>query len=193
MLGRRTLVAVAALTTLVPALGATAPATAERPAPTCWGAAATIVGSGLVRGTEGDDVIVSRGGEVHALGGDDRVCGAFLAFGGAGDDRIGYGGDDGDFPDLRGGRGDDVIVLTVARFAHLYGGPGADRLHGTGGSQWIAGDRGDDVLLGGYGEDHLFGGPGRDLLRGGRGPDVGDGGPDPDTCRAVEDSSSCER
>lgn len=186
------LVVVAALTTLVPAAGASAPATAETGGPTCWGRPATIVASGFVRGTPGDDVIVSRGGEVHALGGDDRVCGAFLAYGGPGDDRIRYGGRDGDFPDLRGGSGDDVVVLTVARLGYLRGGPGADRLQATGGGQWIAGDRGDDVLLGGDGRDHLFGGPGRDLLRGGLGEDVGDGGADVDTCRAVEDSSRCE-
>lgn len=187
------LVVIAALTTLVPTAGTAAPATAETGGPTCWGRPATIVASGFVRGTPGDDVIVSRGGEVHALGGDDRVCGAFLAYGGPGADRISYGGRDGDFPDLRGGSGDDVVVLTVARLGYLYGGPGTDRLQTGGGEQWIVGGRGDDVLLGSHGEDHLFGGPGRDLLRGGRGEDVGDGGADVDTCRAVEDASRCER
>src|SRR5262245_19091132 len=71
------------------------------PAPICFGKHATIVGSGLINGTSGDDVIVGSAGAdlVNAGDGNDRVCGL------AGTD------------DLRGELGDD----------RLDGGPGDDR------------------------------------------------------------------
>lgn len=197
MLGRKTLVACAAVTA-VGTGGITVPATGTARAwsgpPTCWGRPATIVGSGLIHGTRGDDVIVVRGaGEVHAGAGDDRVCGALVVFGGPGSDRIRYGGRGGDYPELHGGAGADVIVLRRARLGYLYGEGGPDVLRGAGGEQWLSGGPGDDRIAGGDGADHLFGQRGDDELRGGPGADVGDGGPGTDRCRAVEDTSRCER
>ena len=62
--------------------------------PRCFGETATITGSGFIQGTRGRDVIVAgHGSEVHAYGGNDLVCGAFLTYAGPGDDRVRYGGD----------------------------------------------------------------------------------------------------
>ena len=94
-----------------------------------------MVGTGLLRGTAGPDVIVARGAaEVHAGAGDDRVCGAFLVHAGPGDDRVRYSRDDGDFPELDGGGGRDRLV----------------------------GGAGPDSLIGGTGRDTGVGGPGAD-------------------------------
>ena len=74
---------------LLVALPTSAAGAADSAAPTCFGKPATITGSGLLRGTAGPDVIVAYGAaEVHALGGNDRVCGAFVVVAGAGADRV---------------------------------------------------------------------------------------------------------
>ena len=82
--------------------------------PTCFGQAATIVGTALnnvINGTAGRDVIVGLGGAdtINGLGGDDLICGGDgpdVINGGDGADRI----DGGASPDdLNGGRGDDFL------------------------------------------------------------------------------------
>jgi Ca2+-binding RTX toxin-like protein len=72
--------------------------------PKCFGERATIVGSGLIDGTEGVDVIVGSDGPdtINAFGGNDLVCGL------------------GDVDSFRGGLGHD----------RLDGGEGNDRLIG---------------------------------------------------------------
>ena len=64
-----------AATALVPLLGLFSAQAAE-PVPYCSLSPATIIGgtTGVVRGTEGPDVIISSGARVDALGGDDLVC-----------------------------------------------------------------------------------------------------------------------
>jgi Ca2+-binding RTX toxin-like protein len=66
------------------------------PTPSCFGKHATIVGSGLINGTSGDDVIVGSDGAdvVNAGDGNDRVCGLEgddSLRGELGDDRIDAG------------------------------------------------------------------------------------------------------
>ena len=162
--------ALMAVSILLAAPGASS-ASAEA-APTCFGKRATIVGDGYLRGTPGDDVIVATGpAEVHALGGDDRICGAFVAYGGAGHDRIYYAGRDDD-AELRGMGGADRIVLRSG--GHVHGGQGPDVLIGGDGVQWMAGEDGHDRMFGGRGQDNLFGGNGRDRADGGAGNDVCD-------------------
>jgi Ca2+-binding RTX toxin-like protein len=159
------------------------PQPADAAAGTCFGKAPTITGTGLVRGTPGPDVIVARGAaEVHAYGGDDLVCGAFLVYAGPGDDRVVYTRDGGDYPELIGGSGDDLLVLGGDLFASLDGGRGHDVLRGTRGEQFIVGGPGRDRLLGGAGPDTLIGGTGRD---------VADGGAGRDSCSSVERRRSC--
>lgn len=90
-------------------------------APTCAGQRATIVGSGLVRGTDGDDVIVGGPARdrIRGGGGDDIVCGR------RGPDVIdaGAGADV-----LSGGRGGDRLDVEdgVRRNDAALGGRGAD-------------------------------------------------------------------
>lgn len=168
---------------LLVALPTSAAGAADSAAPTCFGKPATITGSGLLRGTAGPDVIVAYGAaEVHALGGNDRVCGAFVVVAGAGADRVRYTRDDGDYPQLDGGPGNDVLVVGGDRFAELEGGRGHDVLRGTGGEQF---------LVGGPGRDRLFGGAGPDTLIGGSGRDTGDGGLGDDSCDQVEVTRRC--
>jgi Ca2+-binding RTX toxin-like protein len=111
----RRLVALAALLPALLLLGGvfSAPSgAAAKGGPTCFGRAATKVGTPQrdeIEGTAGRDVIVARGGndEVHGRGGGDFICG------GRGADHLeGNRGND----HLNGGRGADV----------LDGGPGTD-------------------------------------------------------------------
>ena len=90
-------------------------------------------------GTQGDDVIDSKGGRdiMHGRRGNDTLSG-----GAKGDTLFGDSGND----TLNGNTGDD----------RLYGGNGDDTLNG--------GD-GDDRLTGGKGVDTLNGGPGDDVIR----------------------------
>lgn len=182
-------------------------------APICFGKPATITASGVsvVRGTRGPDVIVvSSGAEVEGLGGDDRICGAARAFGGGGNDRIGYSG----APrvlDLWGGPGHDFIRLRSASFGDLVGGAGRDTILGALGNQSLSGGPGRDAVDGGGGNDQLRGGSGRDVLRGnegrdrvrggmgadriygGDGPDRLDGGDGTDTARGGPGADVCLR
>lgn len=190
----------------------------------CFGQEATIVADGgLVMGTAGPDVIVATdpGTEVHAKGGDDRICGASLAYGGTGNDRIHYGSRPITDLELVGGPGDDRIFLTTDVVGNLEGGSGDDRLASRAGEQWLVGGTGADTITGGAGPDTLLGGPGADVVRGNDGHDrvvgyggddrlyggngndelsgdggrdAGFGGPGSDTCeRSVERAVSCLR
>ena len=146
-----TLLVLAFIAAAVPAASATA---------TCFGKAATIVGTegrDELVGTAGDDVIVGLGGWDHIRGraGDDLICG--------GDNRAleGYG------EVLRGGEGHDRIS----------GGGGPDDIRGSAGNDFLQGFEGSDLLVGGRGIDILSGGPGDDFFSlGERGDDVYRGG-----------------
>ena len=126
-------------------------------APTCFGKKATIVGSGEVSGTGGNDVIVGseRADDIQGRGGRDLICaggGDDFVKAGAGEDKVnGQGGVDTIF----GGAGKDHIRGGSAGGDGLVGGPGNDRLLGGPGPE--------DRLLGGAGDDFMDGGPGYDL------------------------------
>lgn len=105
----------------------------------CQGRPATVLGAGVITGTDADDVIVgsTRSDTVLAGGGNDVVCGL------AGDDL------------LDGGEGDDL----------LDGGPHADTLVGGNGTDDLNGDSGDDTaraLAEPDGPDWFRGGTGSD-------------------------------
>lgn len=90
--------------------------------------------------------------------------------GGDGDDTILLGDGGGH---VRGEDGDDVItVLSGSTGTILDGGAGSDRLTGA---------AGDDVLIGGSGNDKLYGNAGADTLEGGSGADNLSGGAGDDT------------
>ena len=195
----RGLAQVAGLTIAILALSA--PGTASAGEPTCFGKKATIVakagGESIeepIRGTAGDDVIVSsdRGQWIFGGDGDDRICGKggddYIG-GGAGDDRLSSGrGVD----RVSGADGDDLIK----------GGTGADFLN-TGddeenGDDEVFGGPGDDVLAAGVGEDKMFGESGDDRLFAGKADsplvDLFSGGRGTDTCDPGEEDKlrSCE-
>ena len=92
-----------------------------------WGQRLAYKTDDRLRGTEGDDVVVTgaQDDEVYGLGGNDRLSG------GAGVDNL-YGGD-----------GDDV----------LYGGAGYDVLRGGAGADVLNGGASRDILAGGLGDD----------------------------------------
>jgi Ca2+-binding RTX toxin-like protein len=165
-------------------------------APTCFGRAATILGTpgaDVLRGTPGADIIVGSGGNdtIRGLGGEDRICGddgADVLAGGSGGDRIDggamedsiRGGPSGDvrtthrgtfvFNDnLFGGPGDDTVWSGRGQFDFLYGQTGNDTLTGAQDEQLLAGGPGNDVLSGSSGQDELWGGPGDDHLGGATG------------------------
>jgi len=113
-------------TLFLPVVSMVAPAAPARAAAaTCHGVKATIVGSGVIRGTSGRDVILgsSANDTIRAGGGNDLVCGGDGADhldGGSGNDRL-YG------------QGDDIRDVDEDGFERdgdtLSGGPGDDRLH----------------------------------------------------------------
>jgi serralysin len=100
----------------------------------------------VLKGEQGDDVIVGGVGDDHLVGGDGRDT----LTGGVGDDQL-QGGQDADT--LDGNQGSDQIE----------GGEGADTLRG---------GSGNDSIDGGAGGDFIDGGAGIDGLRGGGGPDT---------------------
>ncbi|MGV3564134.1 MAG: calcium-binding protein [Nocardioides sp.] len=173
-----------ALLTPGPALGA---------GPTCFGEEPTITGTGYVEGTDGDDVILADpGSEVHALGGDDLVCGAGLVHAGAGDGRVFYRGPGPDVL-LAGGPGADRLFFLSHDVARLAGGPGNDVIRTARGPQYVTGGAGDDDVSLGRGDDYANGRGGRDRIDGGRGDDAASGGEGRDTCTDVERTRTCER
>src|SRR5918993_5640985 len=152
--------------------------------PTCFGRAATMVGSGVIVGTSGDDVIVGSAGddEISAGAGNDRVCsleGNDLVRGELGDDRA------------DGGPGNDRMRGDLADFAGdvtadggndlLLGGSGNDSIlgdHRVGGV--VSGNGGNDTIEGGRGSDNLLGDSVAVTISGRGGNDTLDSGPDDD-------------
>jgi len=150
------------------------------PAPTCSGAAATIVrgvSDDVVNGTAGHDVIVTGAGAdtVAGLGGNDQICA------GPDNDTATYASSaNGVVADLTSGtasgQGDDTLVEvenlvgtaqqdrlvgnTVAN--ELFGGGGGDRVNGLAGDDDVFGGSGDDIVLGREDNDSINGGPGKD-------------------------------
>ncbi|MFK0175185.1 FG-GAP-like repeat-containing protein [Streptomyces xanthochromogenes] len=136
----------------------------------CHGLAATIVGSGVVNGTNGADVIVAGNGNdsVSGNGGNDTICT--------------FGGNDA----VSAGNGNDYID----------GGDGNDAINGGDNTDVVHGGSGDDALTGGAGNDTVVGGAGSDNLAGGSGTDrcAGDanGGPTLPGTDAIAAGGSCE-
>lgn len=130
--------------------------------------------SNVINGTNGNDLILAKGGsdKVDGKGGNDCIVG------GAGSDK------------LVGGNGDDVI-LGGADSDSIEGNNDADKLYGEGASDSIKGGSGTDQLYGGDGSDSLKGDSGDDMLDGGAGSDSANGGTQTDTCVA-ESKNSCE-
>ena len=134
------------------------PATAQT-APTCFGKAATIVG------TEGDDTLYGTTGTdvFAALDGTDTVRGwqedpdATWPYPPTLPDEMDYicGGSNAD----EGGGGDPD--------ENLWGGYGRDRIAGGGGADRLLGGISNDVLEGGSGNDYIYGEGGHDRLFGG--------------------------
>ncbi|MDQ3973646.1 MAG: hypothetical protein M3276_04815 [Actinomycetota bacterium] len=105
----------------------------------------TVSGAGVIRGTQGDDVICGSPGndQIFGLNGNDVV------YAGAGDDEV------------VGGNGQDTV------FAEH----GNDTVSGDNGEDILFGDQGDDRISGGRGEDIVSGSEGSDEVSGGRGED----------------------
>lgn len=141
---------------------------------------------GVIRGTNGSDVIVTSAPDVLVIGrgGADRIC-AFgrnaYVLGGPGHDLISTGrGHD----RAEGGSGRDVLEGSGGD-DRLVGGSGSDTVVGGAGDDWVeGGDEANDYLFGGRGTDRLLGGDGTsddDFLIGGEDVDVLQGGGGSDT------------
>jgi len=175
------------------------PAASQEAEATCRGIPATIVGSGVLTGTSGRDVIVATrpDTQVRAWGGDDLICGSRFVRGQAGADEIHYGGSLTSLDDLYilGGADDDVIrfhgkqeYLASGTSTGVFGGRGADVISGSRGELWFTGGPGNDRLIGGSGTHVLDGGTGADVLRGGPEQDVLSGGDGNDRLRGFAHS-----
>lgn len=110
---------------------------------------------------------------------------------GDGDDMLDASRLSGVFVDVRGGAGDDVILLGDGG-GHVRGEDGNDTitvmsgntgtiLDGGAGKDKLTGAAGDDTLIGGSGNDRLYGNAGADSLEGGSGADQLRGGAGNDT------------
>ena len=111
-----------------------------------------------VRGSQGDDLILTGTGNDTVFGND-------------GDDEIdGEAGSD----SLDGGMGNDVLSGNAGA-DELRGQEGDDELNGDGGNDLLYGASGDDTIRGGNGDDLLSGASGNDVLRGGGGDDTLEG------------------
>lgn len=112
----------------------------------------------VVGGTDGDDTIISGGGD-DALWGFD------------GDDRL----EAGDGVDkVHGGKGDDIITNSatpVGEVDMLHGEEGNDVIHGGHGLALIFGNQGQDAIITGPDGKEAFGGTGNDFILGGEGGD----------------------
>ncbi|MFR9726673.1 calcium-binding protein [Streptomyces sp. MS19] len=112
-----------------------------------------------VRGGDGNDELHAHTAElVRGDDGDDMLMGNGVMFGGAGDDHLMGGPID---EVLHGGPGDDMID----------GWDGDDIAYGDAGNDHITGGEGDDILVGGAGDDHITGDGGRDIAIGWPGRD----------------------
>ncbi|WP_051960519.1 peroxidase family protein [Devosia riboflavina] len=111
-----------------------------------------------IGGTEGNDTIVSGGGDdaIWGKGGDDRI-------------EAGYGVDK-----VFGGEGDDIITnagTDIGEADFLHGNEGNDVIHGGSGLSLIFGNQGNDFLIAGPDGKEIFGGTGNDFILGGTGGD----------------------
>ena len=113
----------------------------------------------VINGTNGDDVLrgTKAPDRINGLGGDDKLY------------------DAGDGNVLRGGAGDDVIVVEGVE---SFGGLDSNSLYGGDGRDVIVSRENLNSIYGGHGDDHLFGGHGPDWFywQSGDGSDVIDGG-----------------
>ncbi|MDX6580830.1 MAG: large repetitive protein, partial [Solirubrobacterales bacterium] len=143
---------------------------------TCFGRTPTIVGTdandGLLKGTDGPDVIIAARGadDVDAGGGNDLIC-----LRGEGDRTDAGDGND----RVRGGGGEDTI----------FGGNGNDDLRGGRDDDQIFGDAGNDNIDGRHGDDGCTGGAGHDDIANCEGHAVGERNRAP---VAVNDSDSSD-
>ncbi|HEV7257266.1 MAG TPA: peroxidase family protein [Bosea sp. (in: a-proteobacteria)] len=125
-----------------------------------------------IGGTEGNDTIVSGGGDdaIWGRGGNDRIeagYGVDKVFGGEGDDIITNAGTDiGEADFLHGNEGNDVI----------HGGSGLSLLFGNQGNDFIVTGPDGKEAFGGTGNDFILGGTGGDFLLGNEGDDWIEGG-----------------
>ena len=124
-------------------------------------------------GSEGDDVIVSGGGNdtLRGNGGNDRLTSGF------GDDFI-YGGAGNDF--MFDTAGIDIFIGGEGN-DYMEGGTGADTFNGGAGLDFFVSGRDSTVTLGGEGDDFLLGGTSADGLSGDDGNDWLDGGTSSDS------------
>lgn len=137
---------------------------ASDPRQTCFGRAATIIG------TPGPDYLIGGAEDVVVgLGGDDILDGG-TACGGAGDDA--FGSEPGMNNKWDGGSGNDQLMGDWG-VDILLGGPGDDYIHDGDGEEdepdWV--DPGTDVMKGGPGNDWIFSVAGRNLVYGNGGDD----------------------
>lgn len=171
------------------------------PLPVCNGLQATIVGTGTIDGTPGDDVIVGALGPdaIDAGGGNDTVCslggndvltggdGTDVLRAGAGVDRLVEGATANGSDVLDGGADLDTIdysartaAVVVNRDSVANDGAagekdnvvGCETIQGGSGADTLTGGDGADTLVGNGGNDRLAGGKGNDTLRGGAGVDT---------------------
>ena len=126
-------------------------ATAQAVGETCLGQPATIVGTGYVDGTPGDDVIVveiDHSGGVAAGAGDDLICVSGYLSRGTDEPPVLAGGDGTDTLQVRGSKHNDQIDVATVEKIDIKLGRGFD---------WI---RMDNVV----GSGRLDGGPGGDAI-----------------------------
>ncbi|MCG7394811.1 heme peroxidase [Microvirga sp. ACRRW] len=112
----------------------------------------------LIQGTNGNDTIISGGGDDSVWGRD-----------GNDDIEAGYGVDR-----VHGGKGDDVITnngTDIGEVDMLHGEEGNDVIHGGSGLALVFGNEGQDFLVAGPDGKEMFGGTGNDFMLGGDGAD----------------------
>ena len=176
-----------AVTVFIVAVGAVP--SAEAAPPSCYDAAATIVGTegdDVLTGTPGPDVMVGLGGADTLRGRDgaDKICGgdgADLLSGGEGVDKVdgGAGADDlrlGPNPFLWIPVPDEPPEECCEVLEWGFGGAGDDVIDAGSGNDDVGGGEGDDRISAGSGDDTISGDEGDDVLRGGQGGDWLGGG-----------------
>lgn len=152
-------------------------------AASCDGRTATVVGSGAINGTAGNDVIVGSGGKdtINGRGGNDRICGlagADTITDGPGDDHVLAGGGADTFLQGASANGADVLEGNAGADTVSYASRTAPVTVTLAASDPDGGTAEGDVVYstervtGGSSTDHLSGTQGADVLRGGAGNDV---------------------
>lgn len=159
-----------------------------------------ITGSGTIRGTNADDVIIGSEGpdDIRGGNGNDVICGRgggdYIDGGNGNDDLLGDRG--GAEPGVDGviGTGDEEDLLPEEYGPDGVG--GADVIRGGNGNDRLWGDEANDDLDGGNGDDQLRGGAGDDWLDGRNGADLMDGmAGAADSCEGgngVDTATNCE-